>query len=67
MAMIPWLNGRMTQGTAAFVRELGHRLARKRAAGGVDEQRWLMQRISVAVHGGNGRMLGKIGRIMDDQ
>ena len=33
----------------------------------VDEHKWLVQRLSVAVHSGNGKMLAEIGRIMDNQ
>ncbi len=60
-------NGRMTPRFLAFVKELASRLSRKRDCGVADEHKWLLQRISVAVHGGNGRMLAAFGDVMDHQ
>jgi hypothetical protein len=64
-------NGRMTPRTAAFVKEVGRRLARNwdgdREVEVADEHKWLRQRISVAIHSANGLMLVKMGRIMSEQ
>ena len=54
----------MSKRTEAFVKELARRLTHKRDVGLDNEYTWLVQRISVAVHSANGRLLGKFARHM---
>jgi hypothetical protein len=61
-------NGRMSERSAAFVKELAKRLSHKREdVGVVDQTRWLMQRVSVAIAEANGKLLEEIAKIMDEQ